>query len=129
MGFDNVTFRVAPGFGLARFLLIFCPGWPKLFTSMKILGNRVLLEPLPKPTVSEGGIHFVMRYQDDKMQWRVAAVGTGTKIPAEIQVGCSVLSPLYFDHFTLEDGTGRKIVGIDQLIAVWGQQSGVDAAG
>lgn len=86
---------------------------------MKILGNRVLLEPLPKPTRSAGGIHFAMPWQDDKMQWRIAALGNGKKVPPEIEVGNFVLTPLYFNHFTLEDGTGRKIVGVEQLLAVW----------
>lgn len=86
---------------------------------MRILGNRVLLEPLPNRTVSDGGIHFAMPWQDDKMQYRVLALGTGKKVPPEIEVGNFVLTPLYFDHFTLEDGTGRKIVGVEQLVAVW----------
>lgn len=86
---------------------------------MRILGNRVLLEPLPQATQSSGGIHLVERYQDDKMQYRVAGIGTGKRIPEEIAVGDCVLTPLYFDHTTLEDGTGRKIVGVEQLIAVW----------
>jgi len=89
---------------------------------LKILGNRVLLEPLPKPTQSAGGILFPMQYQDDGTQWRVAGLGTGPKVPPEIEVGDCVMSPLYFDHFTLEDGTGRKIVGVEQLIAVWKTQ-------
>lgn len=62
---------------------------------------------------------FPMQYQDDKMQWRVLQVGTGKKIPPEVRAGDCVLTPLYFDHYTFEDGSGCKIVGVDQLIAVW----------
>jgi co-chaperonin GroES (HSP10) len=84
---------------------------------MRLLGNRVLLQQLPQASASHGGILLPGQYQDDRMQWRILAIGQGKKVPSELQVGDCVLTPLYTDHVTLDDGT--KIVGVEQLIAFW----------
>lgn len=91
---------------------------------LRVLGNRVLLQPLPKKTKSDGGILLAEAYQDDRTQYRVLQVGSGPKIPPEVRAGDYVMTPLYFDHFTFEDGSGCKIVGVDQLIAVWSDNEG-----
>ena len=79
------------------------------------LGNALLLGPLPQQTVSDGGIHLV-NLDKDEMRYYVVACGPKVK---EIEPGDKVLTPLYFDHVTLEDGTGRKLVDAKQVIAVW----------
>jgi chaperonin GroES len=64
---------------------------------LKLLRNTVLLQPLPPKTVSDGGVHLAMQYQDDRKQWRVLAVGpgrrlkTGLVLPPEVQPGDRVL--------------------------------------
>ncbi len=93
---------------------------------LKILGNRLLLEPLPKKTHSDGGILLAQAYQDDRSQYRVLALGTGPKIPPEVRVGDCVMTPLTYDYFTFEDGSGRIIANVDQLIAVWEQNPPIE---
>lgn len=90
---------------------------------MKLLGNRVHLEPLPPQALSPGGILLVQSYQDDQMRYRVLAVGPGRKLkdgsilPPEVQPGDHVLAPLYFDHVLMPDGT--RVCDLTQLIAKW----------
>jgi co-chaperonin GroES (HSP10) len=89
---------------------------------MKLLGDRLLISPLPVQQRSEGGM-FLPQGQvgDAKLWWRVEAVGPGARNkhgvvrPVEFAVGDTVLTPLHFTHTTLEDGT--KIVECDQIIA------------
>ena len=95
---------------------------------MKILGNRLLLSPLPVQEVSDGGIVLPSAaVGDKKMWWRVEQVGThrpaegkahthGTSA-ADYAVGQHVCTPLHFTHTTLEDGSDRKIVDCDQFVA------------
>lgn len=82
---------------------------------MRLMGDRVLLSPLPVQEVSAGGIHLPQGQAGDFMQWwRVEAVGTGKKC-VELAVGQTVLTELRTTHETLEDG--RKILITDQIIA------------
>lgn len=90
---------------------------------MRILGNRLLLAPLPPREQSAGGIILPQGQAGDVMYfWKVDAVGAGKAlkngdIPVnEFSVGDTVITPLYFDHTTLEDGTKRKIVGCEQIV-------------
>lgn len=90
---------------------------------MRILGNRILISPLPAQERSAGGIFLPQGQAGDVMYfWRVEQIGEGRPdakglmhVP-EFAVGDTVITPLYFDHTTLEDGTNRKIVGIDQIV-------------
>jgi co-chaperonin GroES (HSP10) len=89
---------------------------------MRILGNRLLLSPLPARETSPGGILLPQAQTGDVMHyWRVEAVGTGKRlkhgelVPPEFAVGDLVITPLHFSHTTLEDGTNRKIVDCDQI--------------
>ena len=92
---------------------------------MRILGNNALIEPLPVQERTAGGI-FLPQGQvgDQKMFWRVLAVSPTAKMPGgkpldeELKAGAIVVTPLHFTHTTLEDGTDRKIVGVDQFQAV-----------
>lgn len=91
---------------------------------IRVLGNRVLMSPLPVREQSSGGIILPMeRVDDKKMFWRIDQIGTGKPgeksfhLLRELRVGMTVATPLFFDHTTLEDGSGRKIVNVDQLVA------------
>ena len=83
---------------------------------MRLLGDRLLLAPLPDRVQSEGGIILPQgQVGDVRYFWKVEAIGE--KPNPDLVVGDTVVTPLYFDHVTLEDGTGRKIVKADQIIA------------
>lgn len=91
---------------------------------IRILGDRVLLTPLPVQTISAGGIMLPQGQTGDKMMyWRVDQIGTGkvdkkgNRSAPEFNVGQTVVTLLYFSHHTLEDGSGRKIVDCEHVIA------------
>lgn len=86
---------------------------------MRILGDRILISPLPEKTISDGGIHLPGgETGDKKLFWKVDQLGTKASVP-EIQAGSTVITPGYFSHTTLEDGSGRKIIGCDQIEGVF----------
>lgn len=95
--------------------------------SLKLLGNRVLLKPLPKTLKSGAGIHYPERYVDDVKLYEVVAVGPGEwrknkkkKMvfhPMEVKPGDKVLAELFHDHLIMEDGT--RIARADYIMAVW----------
>lgn len=91
---------------------------------MKPLGNLVLLEPLAKPVTSPGGIVLVDRYQDDRMQYTVVAIGPGRRL----KDGCRLLPEVRpgdrclchtarINKQVLPDG--RILVDADQILMVW----------
>lgn len=78
----------------------------------------VLVGPLKKPTVTPGGIHFTMQYQDDAKQYLVIAVGAGC--PPELVPGvCCILDPGILGVRHVEDSTGRMIVMASRILAYW----------
>lgn len=91
---------------------------------MKLLGNTVLLEPLPTAKKSSGGIFLCSRYQDDRMQWKVVAVGpgrrlkNGTMLPPECKPGdlclCQADSG---NRYKFPDGS--VIVNASQIEMIW----------
>jgi co-chaperonin GroES (HSP10) len=91
---------------------------------IRVIGNRVLLNPIPAQEQSVGGIILPSQAGDKRMWWTIAQLGTGRPDKNgvnpldELRVGQSVCTPLFFTHTTLEDGSERKIVDVDQLIAV-----------
>lgn len=95
---------------------------------MKVLGNNVLIQPLPKQLVSPGGIHTLERYYADEKQWIVRAVGPGrvvrkkgkpdVLIAIELQPGDRVITNMYGGNkLVLPDGC--VIIEADELIAKW----------
>jgi len=97
---------------------------------MKLLGNNVLVEPLPQKKMSVGGIVFMERYRDDEMQWRVLAAGPGRLvrkkgkpdvfIPVEVEPCDHVLTPMvHGNRLAFEDGSKRLIIDADEIIAKW----------
>lgn len=95
--------------------------------NVKILGNRVLLKPLPQAQGSPGGILYPQQYRDDVKTFEVIAVGPGEWRlnkkkkpifhPMEVKPGDKCLAELYGDHLIMEDGT--RIVRADYIMAVW----------
>lgn len=95
---------------------------------MRILGNKLLVAPLPPQEKSAGGIVMPAEQVGDlKMWWRVEQVGEGAALPkkpktkphgllaSDYRVGEVVITKLQFSHHHLEDGTGRRIVSCDQF--------------
>lgn len=82
--------------------------------TIKPTKDRLLLRPLASRPVSDGGIHLLEKFNDDKMQWIVEAIGPDV---TEVAIGDRVLTPLHFDHETLSDG--RKLVRKGQLLMAW----------
>lgn len=97
-------------------------GQPVNPPTVKLLGNRVLVAPLPQATKSAGGIHLAQRYQDDQMQFRVLAVGPGKAnkkgvlVPPEVKPGDQIVAGLYHTHTILEDG--RRVIDASEILAV-----------
>ena len=85
---------------------------------IKPVGDKVLLRPLPKRTHTESGLILLEAYNDDRSQYVVEAAGPKVKY---VKAGDMVYTPLHHDHFTLEDGTGRKLVPEEQLWMVFGR--------
>jgi co-chaperonin GroES (HSP10) len=93
----------------------------------RVLGNRVILKPLPQAQQSAGGIAYPQQYRDDNKTFEVIAVGPGEWVrnkkkklvfkPMEVKPGDKVLADLYSDHTILDDGT--RIARADYIQAVW----------
>lgn len=93
----------------------------------KLLGNRVLLKPLPQPDKSAAGILYPQQYRDDQKTFEVLAVGPGewrlnkkkkaVFHPTEVKPGDKCLAEIYGDHVIMEDGT--RICRADYILAVW----------
>lgn len=112
---------------------------------MKLLGNTILIEPLPDANeqISEGGIICVNHYLKTNLKFRVLAIGPGAQrqrkrpsgklktVPAfdkpEVEVGDCILCRAELDDavtkYAFDDGTGRLIINADQIIASWKQPS------
>jgi co-chaperonin GroES (HSP10) len=96
-------------------------------TKLRILGNLVLLIPLPADDKSPGGILFPARYTNPQVsaQYRVVDTGPGrrlrdgTVLPPEVQRGeyCLILNNS--EHITFDNGA--KLVDVEQVIAKWGE--------
>lgn len=85
--------------------------------TIKPLRDQMLLVQIPPKMTTNGGILLVDQYQDDRMQWIVVAAGPKCKY---VQAGDKILTPLYFDHVTLDDGS--KLVSETQAIMRWGRK-------
>lgn len=99
---------------------------------MRLFGNVVLLEPLPKKTASAGGILYAEKYQDDQKQWRVLMVGPGRKtkrgvlIKPELEVGDVILTEMiHGNKFAYEDGSGWIIIEADEIIGKWQDEQSI----
>lgn len=100
---------------------------------MTVLGNNVLLEPLPQQTKSAGGLLLASKYQDDQMRYRVLLVGPGrwvrkkgkpaVHIPIDVEPGdCVLAPPIHGNKLAFENVLGWLIVEADEIIAKWQDQ-------
>lgn len=91
---------------------------------VKLTGNNVLVEPLPQARQSPGGILYSQSYRDDQTQYRVLAVGPGTRtkkgalIPPEVSAGDRVIAPLYHTHAVLPNN--QRVIDAASIIAIVG---------
>lgn len=96
---------------------------------MKLLGNRLLVAPMPVQEKSDGGIILPHAdVADKKLWWRIEQVGThqpkGGKLrphgtsASDYHAGQVVCLNNAYTNTTLEDGTGRKIVDTQYIEAV-----------
>lgn len=108
---------------------------------IKLLGNTVLVEPLPDADMqkSASGIFLVNRYKKSNLKFRVLAVGpgelrrrlkrSGKRVildvldKPEVEPGDCVLTRALLDDGiikeALEDGTGRLIIYSQGILAKW----------
>lgn len=97
---------------------------------LRLVGNNVMLQPLPPKLRSEGGLHLPPheKWRDDRMQYRVIAVGPGrivrkkgkpdVHIPIDLEPGDHVLTPqIHGNKFHADSGT--IIIEADEIIAKW----------
>lgn len=96
---------------------------------MKLLGNRLMVSPLPVQEKSGGGIFLPHGAAGDKkLWWRVEQVGTHQPKPdkrrahgtsaSDYRVGQVVCLNNAFTNTSLDDGTERKIVETQYVEAV-----------
>ncbi len=86
------------------------------YSEIRPLGNAVLLGQNAAIEKSDGGIYIPpVAQQEGQMAYYVVAVGPKVK---DIVPGDKVVTPLYFEHVVLEDGTGRKLVRDTQILGV-----------
>jgi co-chaperonin GroES (HSP10) len=90
--------------------------------NLRMLPGKALVEPLPVQEKSAGGIFLPQEsVGDKKIWWKVLQMGEwlrnkkGVPVDPHFAVGDMVCTPLHFTHHTLEDGSGRKIVGFEQF--------------
>jgi chaperonin GroES len=93
--------------------------------SLRAIGNKVIIEPIPLPTkVGSGIIVAAPQYQQKPTQGRVVSVGPGkvnhlgVRIPTEISVG-DVVNYGWIGAPEVEwDGKRYTIIGADEVVGV-----------
>lgn len=86
--------------------------------TIKPIGNKVLCGQLFPTLRLRSGIHLVDRYQDDRKQFQVIAVGP--KVKADVIAGDRVLVEMMgHDRFKLEDGSERWLIDAREIVAVF----------
>jgi len=65
-------------------------------TNIKVIGNRVLLEPISKEEKTKGGIYIPDQAQEKPQLAKVIAVGPGTKDkPMTVKIGDQIMHGKY----------------------------------
>src|SRR5262245_33752027 len=79
------------------------------YRSIRPVRDQVLLGQHPNPEKSDGGIFLPQSAQGgQQMAYYVVAIGPEVK---ELRVGDKVVTPLYFEHLTVEDRSEERRVG------------------
>lgn len=91
---------------------------------LKPTGDKILVEPLPPPPKSAGGIMFADQYQLPSGTGRVVAVGPGkynrkgVLVPVDVQPG-DVVQYRWVDGREVEwEGVAYKILSAEEVIGV-----------
>lgn len=93
-------------------------------TSLKPLGDRVLVEPVEEKELKKGGIIIPDSAKEKPTEGIVRALGTGKtddngkKVPFEVKVGDRVLVSKYGGTEIKLDGKEFKILNSDDLLGV-----------
>jgi chaperonin GroES len=93
-------------------------------TSLKPLGDRVLVEPVEEKETKKGGIIIPDSAKEKPTEGIVRALGTGKtddsgkKIPFEVKVGDRVLVSKYGGTEIKLDGKEFKILSSDDLLGI-----------
>ena len=94
--------------------------------TLRLIGNSVLLGPIPQQQKSPGGIHYAPNYADDRKRWRVLAVGPGRRtkrgvlLAPECAPGDNALVEIdLVNSRPIDDGTGRIVVDASSILMVW----------
>lgn len=91
---------------------------------MRLLGPRLLVEPIPPLTTSTGGIVIPTAFNDNRMTFKVVAVGPGKRLkngsvrPVEAQPGDKILCTQYHGNLHAFDD-GKLIVDETDVVMVW----------
>jgi co-chaperonin GroES (HSP10) len=80
------------------------------------LKDKLLVSPLPKATVTSGGIHTLASYNDDRTQWIVEAIGPQVK---EVEVGDHILTPMNYGFEVIDDD--RRLIPEKDVMMVFGK--------
>jgi chaperonin GroES len=93
-------------------------------TTLKPLGDRVLVEPLEEKEVKKGGIIIPDSAKEKPTEGVIRALGTGKtddngkKVPFEVRVGDRVLVSKYGGTEIKLDGREFKILNTDDILGV-----------
>lgn len=90
-----------------------------MIRTIKPLADKILVSHIKMPTKTESGLHLPedANYRDDRMQYRVLAVGPKV---TSLQVGDRILCPLYTgEPILIEDGIERFIMRERDAIMFW----------
>ena len=89
---------------------------------MKILGNRLHVQPLPVRTHTDSGLLLPQIREPERCNYRVISAGPGRKlkngsvVPPEPQPGDRIALRAYCDSVKLDDGT--SIVDADDVMMI-----------
>ncbi len=82
--------------------------------SLRPLGNRLLIQPLPQQTRSAGGLHLI---ESDVNQMYFDVLSVGPKVDT-IRPGDRIICHSFQGHHTLDKGDDRRIVDAREVLAV-----------
>ena len=91
----------------------------------RLLGNRVLVQQIQPREVTENGVIRPASLADNKMQYKVLAVGQGSKrlkdgswVPFGFSPGDQIITHSFEHDLFNEWGTNEKIISADNILAV-----------